>query len=140
MGINSAFKGLSLQVRRLSVSKLKLLGTFWSCQNLILWTVFGCLKSCVGGYHLSHTRTLIKIFWTCVVVRTSYGTGDNVTSLVTNDEKALRILTFGLIRKQWNFKLSVREVKGGINILKTKRRLLCLKAQFVPRSKHFSTR
>ena len=31
------------------------------------------------------------------------------------------------------------DVKSGINLLKTKRRLLYSKTQFVPRSKHFSS-
>ena len=36
--------------------------------------------------------------------------------------------------------INSRNKKAGINPLKTKRRLLYLKTQFVPRSKHFSTR
>ena len=36
--------------------------------------------------------------------------------------------------------IKYREIKWNINFLNTKRRLLYLKAQFVPRSKHFSSR
>ena len=61
------------------------------CYNL---TAFGRLKSSQGGYRVSHGRTLRKTGMTRVGLRTSYGTENIVTSLVANDKKVLKILTF----------------------------------------------
>ena len=66
--------------------------------------------------------------------------------LIAQDYEDLEYMTRKLIDEYelWVLKLNVKNQIHGhrrhINPLKTKRRLLYLKTQFVPRSKHFSSR
>ena len=69
------------------------LGHFWSTRNFTL-TAFGHLKLSEGGYYVSQACTLRKTSMTSIGVHTSYCTGNTVKSLVANDKKVFKILTF----------------------------------------------
>ena len=57
-------------------------------------TDFGRLKSSEGAYRVSQAYTLRKTGRTRVGVHTSSGTGNIVKSLVANDKKVFKTLTF----------------------------------------------
>ena len=69
-------------------------GNFLEHSEFYTLTAFGRIKSSEGGYDVSHACTLRKTGRTRVGVHTSYGTGNRVKSLVANDEKVFKNLTF----------------------------------------------
>jgi hypothetical protein len=58
--------------------KINGLGNFLKESKLYTLTVFGHLKSCWGGYHISHACTLRKTSRTCLRVHMSYYTGNKL--------------------------------------------------------------
>jgi hypothetical protein len=77
-------------------------------------TAFGRLKSSEDGYHVTPACTIRKIGRTCEEVNTSYGTRNIVKSLVANDEKVFKILTFRNYQKIVKLKVSQLETMGKI--------------------------
>jgi hypothetical protein len=86
--------------------KINGLGNFLKQTKFYTLTAFGRFKSSEGRYRVSHARTLRKTGRTGVGVHTSNGTGKIVMSLVANDKKVFKIVTFGPIRKQSKLKVS----------------------------------
>jgi hypothetical protein len=74
-------------------------GNFLEHTEFYTFTAFERLKSSEGAYHVSQACTLRKTSRTRLGVHTSYDTGNIGKSLVANDKKVFRILTFGPIRK-----------------------------------------
>jgi hypothetical protein len=68
-------------------------------------TIFGPLKSSVGGFHVFRSYTFRTTNRGADTgVHTIYGTGHSIHSLVANDERVLKILIFYLLRQSKIFK------------------------------------